>query len=59
MSKEELKLYYKKQRKIESAVEGSAGLGFIELARKSTKPIDFEFQSIDKNFTFFSLKTYI
>jgi len=54
MDKNELKSYYKEQRK-----SLTAGLGFIELARKSVKPIDFDFQSIDEQFSFFSLKTYI
>ncbi len=54
MNKNELKYYYKKQRK-----SLTTGLGFIELARKSVKPIDFDFQSIDEQFSFFSLKTYI
>ncbi len=58
MDKAELKSYYKEQRKKEPITKG-AGLGFIELARKSTKPIDFDFQSIDERFSFFSLKTYI
>ncbi|MDM8569381.1 SiaB family protein kinase [Thiotrichales bacterium HSG1] len=58
MDKDELKSYYKEQRKKESLTKG-AGLGFIELARKSSKPIDFNFQPIDEHFSFFSLKTYI
>lgn len=60
MNKEELKRYYREQRK-QNAPSNSkgAGLGFIELARKSVKPIEFHFQSIDEQFSFFSLKTYI
>ncbi|MFK5969728.1 MAG: SiaB family protein kinase [Candidatus Marithrix sp.] len=58
MDKIELKSFYKEQRKKEPITKG-AGLGFIELARKSAKPIDFDFQSIDEQFSFFSLKTYI
>ncbi|HHB93267.1 MAG TPA: hypothetical protein ENK59_08670 [Thioploca sp.] len=58
MDKAELKSFYKEQRKKEPVTKG-AGLGFIELARKSAKPIDFDFQSIDEQFSFFSLKTYI
>jgi len=43
MDKDELKKYYKEQRRKET-VEGSkgAGLGFIEMARKATKPITFD-----------------
>lgn len=58
MNKDELKSYYKEQRRKRPLAKG-AGLGFIELARKSTKPIDFNFQPVDEQFSFFSLKTYI
>jgi len=60
MTKEELKIYYKEQRK-KPAPEDSkgAGLGFIELARKAIKPIEFYFQPVDATKTFFSLKTEI
>jgi hypothetical protein len=60
MNKEELKQYYKQQRKEKTPQESKgAGLGFIELARKSIQPIDFYFQPVDHNYTFFSLKTII
>jgi hypothetical protein len=60
MNKEELKRYYREQRKQNAPTNSKgAGLGFIELARKSIKPIEFHFQSIDEQFSFFSLKTYI
>ncbi len=60
MDKEELKHYYKEQRRKEAG-EGSkgAGLGFIELARKTTQPIEFDFQPINENLSFFSLRTFI
>lgn len=60
MNKDELKRYYREQRK-QNAPNNSkgAGLGFIELARKSVKPIEFHFQSINEEYSFFSLKTYI
>jgi len=60
MDKIELKRYFKEQRK-KPPPKGSkgAGLGFIELARKSVKPIEFNFREIDEEFSFFSLKTYI
>ncbi|MGM0787809.1 MAG: SiaB family protein kinase [Thermodesulfobacteriota bacterium] len=43
MDKDELKKYYKEQRRKEAA-EGSkgAGLGFIEMARRATYPIEFD-----------------
>ncbi len=60
MNKDELKRYYKEQRK-KDAHESSkgAGLGFIELARHSITPIEFNFQPVDNDFSFFSLKTAI
>jgi hypothetical protein len=60
MDKEELKHYYKEQRKKETNEDSrGAGLGFIELARKTSQPIEFEFQPIDENLAFFSLRTFI
>jgi len=60
MSKEDLKQSYRQQRK-KDAEEGhkGAGLGLIELARKSSEPIEFCFEKIDDEFSFFSLKTLI
>jgi len=60
MSKEELKRYYKDQRRQEKNENSQgAGLGFIELARKAVKPIEFDFQNINENNSFFTLKTEI
>lgn len=60
LNKEELKRYYKEQRKKEvPAGSKGAGLGFIELARHSITPIEFNFQPVNNNFSFFSLKTAI
>ncbi|MCK5877720.1 MAG: SiaB family protein kinase [Candidatus Marithrix sp.] len=60
MNKDELKRYYKEKRR-KNAHENSkgAGLGFIELARKSVKPIEFDVYKIDEKYSFFSLKTTI
>lgn len=60
MSKDELKQHYKERRKSDIPEDSKgAGLGFIELARKATHPIEFNFRPIDENFSFFSLKTQI
>lgn len=60
MSKEELKQFYKERRKNEIPEDSrGAGLGFIELARKASNPIEFNFRPIDEYFSFFSLKTQI
>ena len=60
MNKIELKHYYQEQRRKESE-EGSkgAGLGFVEMAKKASQPIEFDFRPIDEHTTFFSLKTVI
>ena len=60
MDKNELKQYYKEQRRKTTSVESKgAGLGFIELARRSVTPIEFNFQNVDDRFSFFSLKTSV
>ena len=60
MSKEDLKAFYKEQRK-KDPDEGSkgAGLGFIDMARKASRPIEFDFKEINDKFSFFSVKTVI
>ncbi len=60
MSKEDLKQTYRKQRR-KNPEEGSkgAGLGFLEMAKKAGKPIEFAFKHIDDQMSFFSIKTTI
>lgn len=60
MSKAELKQYYQEQRR-KGPEQGSkgAGLGFVEMAKKASQPIDFDFKPIDEHTSFFSLKTII
>ena len=56
----ELKAYYREMRKKDQeATSKGAGLGFIELARKSSKPLEFNFIEIDPEYSFFCLKTVI
>lgn len=60
MDKEALKRYYREQRKKNPAIDSKgAGLGFIDMAKKSSKPIEFAFKPIDEKLSFFSLKTVI
>ncbi|MBN2444070.1 MAG: SiaB family protein kinase [Spirochaetales bacterium] len=55
MNKEELKNYYKEQRKRKSHNNwNDTGLGFIEVARKVSRPIEFKFEKIDDTYSFFS-----
>ncbi len=62
MSKDELKQHYRKQRK-QSSESGEdskgAGLGFIEMAKKASRPIEFDFKPIDDRYSFFSMKIII
>lgn len=60
MDKKELKSYYKQQRRQSTQTQSKgAGLGFIELARNASAPLEFHFQPIDDKNTFFSLKTKV
>lgn len=56
MDKKEIRKYYKRQLRSETEeTSKGGGLGFIEVARKASGPIEFEFQPIDDRFSFFSL----
>lgn len=60
MDKDELKKYYKEQRRKE-AKEGSkgAGLGFIEMARRASRPVEFEILPMESGKDFFAVKVVI
>jgi len=60
MNKDELKQFYKKKRKEEpkSSSKG-AGIGFIEMARKSSKPIKFNFENLNKDSSFFTIEIIV
>lgn len=60
MDKEQLKAFYKEQRRKDPPSDSKgAGLGFIELARKASRPLEFNFQPVDTKFSFFALKVTI
>ena len=60
MGQEELKQYYKEQRRAEPEEDSKgAGLGFIEIARKASRPIEFAFHEQDSENSFFTLKATI
>jgi len=61
MDKHQLKEYYRKKRREGPPEEskGGAGLGFIDMAKKASKPIEFDFKEINEKFHFFSMKTVI
>jgi len=60
LSTEELNEVYKKQIK-EGILskKGGAGLGFIDISRKTGSKLDYKFETIDEKNSFFILKTYI
>ncbi len=60
MDKEELKAYYK-QVLAEGTMssKGTAGLGMIDIARKSGEKLEYDFQPINDKTTFFSLTVKI
>ncbi len=56
MNQEELKQFYKHKRKECSPSNSKgAGIGFIEMARKSSEPIEFNFENIDSYKSFFTI----
>ncbi len=61
LDKEGLKNYYKEKIKESHGLseKGGAGLGFIDMARKSGQKLQFDFEHINENISFFSLKTII
>lgn len=60
LNTEELKtLYQSKLKGEERSKKGTAGLGFIDIARKSRGKLDYEFLKIDSNSSFFCLNVII
>lgn len=56
MDKAELKVYYKEVlNNGEMSAKGGGGLGMIDIARKSGKKLDYNFNKIDDEYSFFSL----
>lgn len=60
MDKDEIKAYYKEQLR-EAPDENSRGatIGLIEIARRASEPIQFDFERIDADKFFFCLKVSI
>jgi hypothetical protein len=60
LDKEGLKSLYKDIIKgSDISDKGGAGLGFVDMARKSGKPLEFDFEPLENGLSFFSLKTTI
>ena len=60
MNKEELRALHKEQLRA-APEEGSkgAGLGIMEIARRASKPIEFDFTDVDDYYAFFTLKASV
>ncbi len=60
LNKEELKVLYKERRRLEPGPGSKgAGLGLIEMARKSAQPFNYSFVTINEDFSFFSIKVVV
>jgi hypothetical protein len=60
LDKEDLKLLYRDRRKMAAPPESKgAGLGFIEIARKASMPLEFSFVPIDRDHVFFTLEVVV
>lgn len=60
LDKDGLKQLYKDIiRNTELSEKGGAGLGFVDMARKSGNPLEYGFEKIDDAYSFFSLQTTI
>jgi len=60
LDKDGLKALYKDIIKnTEISDKGGAGLGFVDMARKSGQPLEFDFLDMDDKHSFFCLKTAI
>jgi len=59
-SKEELKARFKEQMKKEvEPGSTSAGIGFIDIARKASQPIQYEIKVIDETYSFYQIKVVV
>lgn len=52
---DELRRFYSEQRKRENTESAGAGLGLIDIARRSGKALDYSFHKIDETSSFFTL----
>ena len=60
MSSEELKEYYReKLSTTELSERGGAGLGFIDMARKSGQKLEYNFQPVKEGIQFFTFSVAI
>lgn len=60
MSKDDLKILYKEQLRADPDIGSKgAGVGLTEIARRASKPIDYDFADVDGDHVFFALRATI
>ena len=60
MNKEELRQYYKDVMSNDKFSEsGTAGLGFIDMARKTGQKLDYKFIEMDEEYSYFTFQIKI
>ena len=60
LDKDGLKAHYREKLKEDPEAQSKgATIGLIEIARRASEPIEFDFEPINDNSTFFCLKAYI
>jgi Family of unknown function (DUF6272) len=59
LDKGALRTRYKEQLRSDQVLRRGAGIGLIEIARRSSKPLEFDFVEIDERTAFFALKASI
>ena len=60
MTKTELKSYYREQlSQGQFSHSGGAGLGFADILRKSREKITYSFESVNEDYSYFSLQVKI
>ena len=60
MDQDALRTYYRQKLRDESEAESQGGtIGLIEIARRASAPIEFDFLQVDARSTFFCLKAFI
>ena len=52
-------LYKEKLKAPQDEASKGAGVGFIEIARRASKPIEFDFMEVDQEYAFFMLRAQI
>ena len=59
MDRDQIRQYYREQlRVLPDEDSRGAGLGFIEMAKKSSRPIEFDVRPVDEDLSYFSITSY-